>query len=482
MTLVKNSEVVWTKTQLINPHARFSPYNVQIHGITADSVADAPSFSSFMADHSYLFNHYPLVIHNASFDCSVLNKCIRRDHLDLPAFDVYDTMSLARVNLPDLPSHALSDLCDYFGIALTHHDSGSDSHAAAQIMLNLLADEDSVIRTVSTLGYVAAAEKPHQSSEPRRSIGTRISIDMSSFDPLSSEPPKVTLSRSHPDFSGTVHDNLIDPQCDYSQCPSLPDVAGKRFCITCCITDQKRLTEERISAIGGKVTKNLSLKTDYLIVGTQNKAIVTEPETGKTGKIIEAESMIADGHPIKLIRMCDFLTLTDHSQVLPISTGNLLSMPSSADELSTFIQHHIVESFDDPDVFSLNKIENGFSVFLYGIKSAEMIESKSGYRFRLPGDILSALVPSKVDLVDENWYIAPDLNADQLAHLVQLLKDRKKKNFRSIITCTFACCNSYVACSDAKHCIHEHDREYNGCYYRTNLENGRIFYGKNKTI
>lgn len=46
----------------------------------------------------------------------------------------------------------------------------------------------------------------------------------------------------------------------------------------------------------------------------------------------------------------------------------------------------------------------------------------------------------------------------------------------------FGCCNDFERCSDALECLHKLDPDYSGCYYRKNLEAGRIFYGKNKTI
>ena len=46
----------------------------------------------------------------------------------------------------------------------------------------------------------------------------------------------------------------------------------------------------------------------------------------------------------------------------------------------------------------------------------------------------------------------------------------------------FGCCNDHVRCSDAKECLHKSNPEYSGCYYRKNLEAGRIFYGRNKNI
>ena len=46
----------------------------------------------------------------------------------------------------------------------------------------------------------------------------------------------------------------------------------------------------------------------------------------------------------------------------------------------------------------------------------------------------------------------------------------------------FGCCNDFILCSDAGHCLKAKDPDYNGCQYRKNLEAGRIFYGKNRNV
>lgn len=43
----------------------------------------------------------------------------------------------------------------------------------------------------------------------------------------------------------------------------------------------------------------------------------------------------------------------------------------------------------------------------------------------------------------------------------------------------FGCCHRYVECSDAKACTAPDKFHARGCYYRENLEKGKIFYGKN---
>lgn len=43
----------------------------------------------------------------------------------------------------------------------------------------------------------------------------------------------------------------------------------------------------------------------------------------------------------------------------------------------------------------------------------------------------------------------------------------------------FGCCGKYVECSDARKCLHSNTFYAKACYYRKNLDSGRIFYGKN---
>lgn len=47
---------------------------------------------------------------------------------------------------------------------------------------------------------------------------------------------------------------------------------------------------------------------------------------------------------------------------------------------------------------------------------------------------------------------------------------------------SFGCCGRYEACSDARKCVHPDQLFAAACAYKKNLEQGRIFYGKNKNI
>lgn len=46
----------------------------------------------------------------------------------------------------------------------------------------------------------------------------------------------------------------------------------------------------------------------------------------------------------------------------------------------------------------------------------------------------------------------------------------------------FGCCHNFILCSDALKCIHPDPIFSSGCMYRENLEQGKVFYGKNRNI
>ena len=46
----------------------------------------------------------------------------------------------------------------------------------------------------------------------------------------------------------------------------------------------------------------------------------------------------------------------------------------------------------------------------------------------------------------------------------------------------FGCCSRFNECSDAKECVHPNKLYGCACYYKSNLDQGKIFYGKNKNV
>ena len=150
--------------------------------------------------------------------------------------------------------------------------------------------------------------------------------------------------------------------------------------------------------------------------------------------------------------------------------GDGISFPLTYDDVDQLFKQYIFEGETDADVFTFSELKSGRSYFFYGQKVFEFIAGDNKHaRLKIIGEDMKsiALKPSSTT------------QAELKGHL-QALKAKKHVIFRNLISDTFGCCNDFERCSDAKECIHKSDRFYNGCMYRTNLEAGRIFYGKNK--
>ena len=159
------------------------------------------------------------------------------------------------------------------------------------------------------------------------------------------------------------------------------------------------------------------------------------------------------------------------------------SVPATYEDVFAFYKSHITPPSPDADAFTCSEDElssGSKSFFAYGQKVFEFIPAKG--KFRLFGSWLRKLEPaSGKDYEDDNLYVCK-LTPDKLSAFADILQSEIKTIFRNTCEGLFCCCNDFRACSDAKECIHQTERFYNGCSYRLNLEAGRIFYGKNTNV
>lgn len=295
ITLVKNGEIVFNDNLLVNPEAEFSSYNTAVHGITEKHVEGAPNFQEVWEKYKKYFNHYPIVMHGADFDTSVLYKAAYKYGIELPPMDFYCTQKLCEANY-QMGKYKLQCVCDCFGIELENHNSGSDSLCAAKVMLHLLDDENTNIRVHMTADEFAEkaeayARKQNQEKKKPRRGGTTLSFNMKTGEiAINGEvTSKVELPKT-PEYE--------KPDCEYSDCEIV--IEGNRFALT---GDFGTLSREEaktfIEQNGGKVTGSVSKKTNYVIVGTEDKAVVGAD--GKSRKIEQAEELIKAGIDIKIV-------------------------------------------------------------------------------------------------------------------------------------------------------------------------------------
>ncbi len=103
---------------LVNPECPIPYYASQVNGITDDMVADAPLFRDALKDFLTFAGDMILVGHNIhSFDLKFLYRDSEDYFGKIPDNDYIDTLRIARICLPELRHHTLSDLAIYYGIS-----------------------------------------------------------------------------------------------------------------------------------------------------------------------------------------------------------------------------------------------------------------------------------------------------------------------------------------------------------------------------
>ena len=141
-TTVRDGRIEQQGSWLCRPPAgyrQFNSRNVQIHGISAATVAAEPTFEDRIPDLlALLSNGLPVIAHNAKFDMNVLRQALAACSRSHDVATHYCTMEWSRILLPELPKHRLPNVCEHYDIKLgNHHEAGSDALAAAKIALCL---------------------------------------------------------------------------------------------------------------------------------------------------------------------------------------------------------------------------------------------------------------------------------------------------------------------------------------------------------
>lgn len=140
VAVVEGGAVTEHFSALVNPETHFDRFNIALTGITPEQVQDQPAFPQLWQELEPLFSSGLLVAHNAPFDLSVLAKCLRDYGIFWRPMAAYAcTCQMSRRLMPQLPNHRLDTLCDYLGLALDHHQAGSDSLACGEILLRCLS-------------------------------------------------------------------------------------------------------------------------------------------------------------------------------------------------------------------------------------------------------------------------------------------------------------------------------------------------------
>ena len=280
LTFVKDSKVVDTKSWLIKPiqYPYFDDFNMQIHGIYPEDVADQPSFKTLWYEEiQSLLEDQFIIAHNAGFDISVLRRTLETYKISFPSMQYSCSYIFSKKVWAGLLRYDLKSLCLHNDIPLQHHRAAADSLACAALSLrafeiagvNSIEDFPEKLRTIVGQMY-NGGYKPSLTKtvyKPKENI------------PIVGDPAKH------------------NPESIFYR---------KSVVFTGALSSMVRAKAHQIIAdIGGFIQDSVTKDTDVLIVGQQDFRVVGED--GMSNKQEKAQKLLEKGATIEVISEDAFL-------------------------------------------------------------------------------------------------------------------------------------------------------------------------------
>lgn len=316
--------------------------------------------------------------------------------------------------------------------------------------------------------------------------------------------------------------DFVDPVKSRCCHEKICSITGKHVCVT---GDFEYGSRESVFSLieeaGGIVDKNVKKATNYVVVGSKGS------ENWKTGnyggKIQKALEMNEKGADIIFVEEMDFISAVNciiENGEIPDEIDN--TKPVNWEQEVRDMLKNLILEYELPlgslylsDNYGQN-VKTKDSVISHSVCIWEPDFPPMPKEKRGQNKLVVTIVPSKVknrpDDLDLNLrelqegdlhqYLPND--AEILArtksdiatgtvrvrfkksspNLVEYIKQNTVYCIKGYVSkaARFGCCSQFIKCSDAKKCVHANKLYSKACIYRGNLEQGKIFYGKNRNI
>lgn len=139
--ILENGKVVDRYQSLMNAGVRIPSFIEGLTGISNAMIREAPPVGQAMREVANFVGDYPLVAHNASFDCKFWDAELERINLQRRQ-EFICSLLLARRLMPDAPSHKLGALIDYANLPVAGraHRALADAEMAASLLAHLMSE------------------------------------------------------------------------------------------------------------------------------------------------------------------------------------------------------------------------------------------------------------------------------------------------------------------------------------------------------
>ncbi len=345
ITVIENGRICKSGNYLIDPECSFDKRSTHIHGITPEAVFGKPTFPEIWEEISGELSDALFAGHYARFDLSVLKKTLKHYGIRMGAVNYIDTLPLSRDVYPELENHKLITVCDSLGIDLVSHDSGSDAHATAELLLDASGkgvDIDSYVQTYdfsadsnSSGGHGYRVRFSDSSLALRELKAVIFAITEDDIINMRELVFLLAWIEDHPELSGhypyeairdMINDILEDEMVEETELQELlslckelldpvkaaenscacMDVCGKKIVLS---GDFKHGSKAEISKLledrGAVIKNSVSAKTDIVLVGDMGSDAWVAGNYGT--KIKKAMELRAQGADIAIIKESDLL-------------------------------------------------------------------------------------------------------------------------------------------------------------------------------
>lgn len=139
--ILENGKVVDRYQSLMNAGVRIPSFIEGLTGISNAMIREAPPVGQVMREVANFVGDYPLVAHNASFDCKFWDAELERINLQRRQ-EFICSLLLARRLMPDAPSHKLGALIEYANLPVAGraHRALADAEMAASLLAHLMSE------------------------------------------------------------------------------------------------------------------------------------------------------------------------------------------------------------------------------------------------------------------------------------------------------------------------------------------------------
>lgn len=329
---------------LVNPEEPFDALNSGIHGLTPIDIEGCGNFADVWPRINSLLENADIVAHNASFDLSVLCKCLTAYGIEAKPFTYTCTMRLAGSLLHDLPDRKLDTICSRCGVELeAHHKAIADARACMEVFFALNDIAAIADRADLWQEYVPYAERQaRRACAPAaiRRASTKAQKQLVELCKLIVEDGSVSLKEaaalhwwigSSDALNGKTAGNLLEALSAILEDGAIDEdeeerllatlrriidpateelvgdfgIAGKKFCLTGDFDFGSKTEFSRaLENAGGIACKSVTKTCDFVIIGAKGSDAYAFGNYGT--KVKKAMDWQEKGCPVKIASEHDF--------------------------------------------------------------------------------------------------------------------------------------------------------------------------------